>query len=93
MTIYPNRRFLAAGALAAALAGCGGNNGGIVPTTTAPPANSNIDYRTFIDQAFANSANAKPVSVDFVSNPFSFDDNDNPTAFDSLIASGSFGGS
>gem|GEM_PF-6313233 len=89
LNTYSNRRFLAAGSLAVALAGCGGGNGGGVPVTTVPPAASNIDFEIYAHQAFSNSANSTPASVNYT---FNFDANDDPTAFDDLIASGSFGG-
>jgi len=90
LTINSNRRFLAAASLLVALAGCGENHGGGVPVTTVPPAASNIDFEIYANQAFSNSANSTPVSVNYT---FNFDVNDDPTAFDALIAGGNFGGS
>ncbi len=90
MTIKFNRRFLAAASFAAAMTGCGGGNSVSVPETTVPPSASNIDFSTYANQAFSNSANSTPVSVNYT---FNFDANDDPTAFDELIAGGSFGGS
>jgi hypothetical protein len=90
LTIKSSRRFLAAASLAAAMAGCGGGDGSEVPVTTVPPAASNIDFSIYANQAFSNSANSTPVSVNYT---FNFDVNDDPTAFDALIASGSYGGS
>jgi len=90
LNINSNRRFLAAGSLAVALAGCGGSHGGGVPETTVPPAASNIDFEIYAHQAFSSSANSTPASVNYT---FNFDANDDPTAFDDLIAGGTFGGS
>jgi hypothetical protein len=80
-------RYLAAASLAAALAGCGGNDGGTVPTPTVAP--DVIDFEIFTNQAFSNSANSTPVSLDVT---FNFDTNEEPYVFDQLIAAGSFGG-
>jgi ABC-type sugar transport system substrate-binding protein len=80
-------RCLAAASLAAALAACGNaGNGGTAPVT-APPTTT-IDFMIFTNQAFSNNANTTPVSLDLT---FNFDANDNPTAFDNLIAYGTFG--
>jgi hypothetical protein len=59
-------------------------------TTTVPPAtvNSNIDFSIFATQAFSTSANSTPAPINTVN--FTFDANDEPTAFDALIASGSY---
>jgi hypothetical protein len=82
-------RVFAAGAVAAALiAGC--NNGETThtePVPTSPPS-STLDFTAFATQAFANSANSTPVALNNLT--FNFDSNDDPTAFDSLIAEGSF---
>jgi hypothetical protein len=69
---------------AAALAACNDD------TTTVPPrtVNSSIDFSTFATQAFANSANSPPVPINGVN--FSYDVNDEPNAFASLIESGSY---
>jgi predicted component of type VI protein secretion system len=78
-------RILAAAFTAAALAGCGGNNETTVPVTTPPP--TSIQFSVFANQAFSNSANSSPVAVDYT---FNFDVNDDPTAFDGAIASGTY---
>lgn len=78
-------RILAAASLAAAsLVGCGGG-GGTVPTPA--PISSTVDFSVFATQAFSNAANSTPVSVDL---NFNFDVNDEPTAFDTLVASGTY---
>jgi predicted component of type VI protein secretion system len=79
------RMLAAAGAAAAALAGCGGNGETTVPNTPPPP--QTVEFSIFATQAFSNNANSSPVSVDV---NFTFDVNDDPTAFDSLIANGAF---
>jgi hypothetical protein len=79
-------RVLAANSVVVAvLSGCGGGGGGSVPPI--PPPNTSIDFSIFVSQAFSNPANSTPVSVDV---DFSFDVNDDPTAFDSLILAGMF---
>jgi hypothetical protein len=71
--------------VAAALAGCGGDSGGTVPTPA--PISDSVSFSGFVNQAFSNSANSTPVSVDV---NFTFDVNEEPTAFDSLILSGTY---
>jgi hypothetical protein len=79
-------RILAAAALTTvALAGCGGSDGSTVPTPG--PVTEAVPFSVFATQAFSNSANSTPVSVD---QDFTFDVNDEPTAFDALILSGSY---
>jgi hypothetical protein len=79
-------RILAAASLAAAsLSGCGGGGGTTVPTP--PPISSSVDFSIFATQAFSNPANSTPVPVD---QNFTFDVNDDPTAFDTLIANGTY---
>jgi hypothetical protein len=79
-------RILAAASLASvALIGCGGGGGGTVPTP--PPISNAVSFSAFATQAFSNSANSTPVSVD---NNFVFDVDEDPTAFDSLILSGAY---
>jgi hypothetical protein len=46
-----------------------------------------VDFSTFAANAFAQSANSTPVSLDNVT--FNYDVNDDPMAFDGLIMSGS----
>jgi hypothetical protein len=78
-------RMLAAASLAvASLAGCS-SGGGTVPPLVVPPAT--IDFSAFVAEAFAQSANSIPVSVDLNLN---FDVNDDPTAFDTLIMAGTY---
>jgi hypothetical protein len=78
-------RVLAASSVVIAfLSGCS-SGGGTVPQM--PPPQDSIDFSIFVTQAFSNPANSTPVSVDV---DFSFDVNDDPTAFDTLILSGTF---
>ena len=79
------RTLAAASVAAAALAGCGGNDGGTVPTPA--PISNAIPFSVFATQAFSNNANSTPVSVD---QNFIFDVDDQPTAFDSLILAGMY---
>ena len=82
-------RFLTVASLVAvSVVGCGGSDGGTVPTP--PPVSSAIPFSIFATQAYSNSANSTPVSVD---QDFNFDVDDDPTAFDALIAAGTYGGS
>jgi hypothetical protein len=46
-----------------------------------------VSFSAFATQAFSNSANSTPVSIN---NNFAFDVNEDPTAFDSLILSGTY---
>jgi 4-hydroxybenzoate polyprenyltransferase len=74
----------AACAAAAGLAACndGGGGGG------GPPAGQ-TSFTSFVTSTFMAAADSTPVSVDGV--VFDYDADNDPTAFDSLIASGSFG--
>ena len=84
--IHAEWRALAAASLAAvSLIGCGGSDGTTVPTPA--PSSEAIPFSLFVNQAFSNSANSTPVSVDV---DFAFDVNDDPTAFDALILSGTY---
>jgi hypothetical protein len=84
--IHAPWRALAAASLAAAsLIGCGGSDGTAVPTPA--PVSDAVPFSLFVNQAFSNSANSTPVSVDV---DFAFDVNDDPTAFDALILSGTY---
>jgi len=86
LTINTSWRVLAAVSVTAAfLVAC--NNGGPHPTASPPPPEGVI-FSVFATQAFSNSANSTPVGVDLT---FKYDVDDDPTAFDTLIASGSFG--
>lgn len=88
MYLFDNWRLLAAASAAiTCLAGCGSSGGSTVPPPAVTP--EKIDFLLFTNQAFSNSANSSPVSLNLT---FNFDADDDPTAFDSLIASGSFGG-
>jgi hypothetical protein len=78
---------------AASLAGCNSGSGGIGPPSTVapppptPPAQT-ADFSVFAEKAFAANANSTPVSLDGVT--FTFDVNNDPGAFDTLIGSGTF---
>jgi hypothetical protein len=75
---------------AASLAGCDSGSGGTVPPSTvapAPPAQV-VDFSFIAEQTFAANANSTPVSLDGFT--FDFDVNNDPGAFDTLIASGTF---
>jgi hypothetical protein len=79
-------RLLAATSLvAASLAACHDGNSGSSPST--PPPNQTTQFSAFAEQAFAAGPNSAPVSLDNVT--FNYDVNDDPTAFDGLIMSGS----
>lgn len=85
-SIQARWRFVAAASLAATfLAGCGGSDGSTVPTPG--PISDSIPFSAFATQAFSNKANSTPVSVD---QDFVFDVNEEPTAFDALILSGTY---
>jgi hypothetical protein len=84
--VHAQWRALAAASLAAvSLIGCGGSDGTTVPTPG--PISEAIPFSVFATQAFSNSANSTPVSVD---QDFAFDVNEDPTAFDALILSGTY---
>ena len=85
--INSNSGFLAGScAVLAGLAGCGGNHGeSAVPPVPTP---SQTQFSVFVEQTFANSANSTPVSLDGIT--FDFDANENPTAFDTLVLSGTY---
>jgi len=79
----------AALAAAASLGGCSGSGGTVPPSAVAPtPPTQAVNFNAFAEQAFAANANSTPVSLDGVN--FAFDMNDDPGAFDALIASGTF---
>jgi len=83
------RVLAAVSATATLLAAC--NDGTTGPAASAPPpASTTIDFSIFAQQAFSNSANSTPVPINSLT--FNFDVNDNPTAFNALIADGMFGG-
>ena len=83
-------RISAAAAMAAAsMAGCNGGGGTTPPASVAPnPPPQTTDFSFFAQKAFAASANSTPVSLDGFT--FTFDVNDDPGAFDSLITQGTF---
>ena len=86
ISIQARWRILAAASLvAASLAGCGGSDGGGVPPPG--PISDAIPFSVFATQAFSNSANTTPVSID---RNFVFDVDEEPTAFDALILSGTY---
>jgi predicted component of type VI protein secretion system len=88
--INANWRVAAAAVVAAAtLAGCNGGGGTVPPSTGAPsPPAQVIDFSVFAAKAFAANADSAPVGVDGVN--FTFDVNNDPSAFDALIMSGTF---
>lgn len=67
------------------LGGC--HNSGNLPTAS-PPPQEGVIFSIFATQAFSNSANSTPVGVDLT---FKYDVDEDPTAFDTSIASGGFG--
>jgi hypothetical protein len=80
------RALAAASATSALLAACNDGGGTTVPPST--PPSSSIDFTLFVNQAFSNSANSMPVAINSLT--FNYDANDDPTAFDTLIAAGTF---
>ncbi len=79
-------RLVAAGGAAAALLAACGHNGD--NSYTPPPVNTEVPFTLFAQTAFMNDANSTPVAINNIN--FDFDSNDDPTAFDSLIAEGSY---
>jgi ABC-type sugar transport system substrate-binding protein len=79
------RLLAAAGAAAALVSACHNNDDNAY---TPPPVNTAVPFTIFAQQAFANAANSTPVAVNNIN--FDFDSNDDPTAFNNLIAEGSF---
>ena len=75
-----------AAAVLACVAGCGGGGGQTTVPPVPPP--SQTQFSVFVEQTFANAANSTPVSLDGIT--FDFDANENPTAFDSLVLSGTY---
>jgi hypothetical protein len=74
---------------AASVAACNSGGGTVPPSTVAPATPPQVtDFSVFAKQAFAANANSTPVSLDGFT--FTFDVNDDPGAFDALIASGTF---
>jgi hypothetical protein len=86
LPIQARWRTLAAASLAAAtLVGCGGSDGSTVPPPA--PVSDTIPFSNFATQTFSNRADATPVSVN---QNFVFDVNEDPTAFDAQILSGTY---
>jgi hypothetical protein len=86
LPIQARWRTLAAASLAAAfLVGCGGSDGSSEPAPA--PMSDTISFSNFATQTFSNGANATPVSVN---QNFVFDVNEEPTAFDAQILSGTY---
>ena len=85
MTRYNAKwRILAAATVAAvSLAACNDDNG-----NNSAPAPAATSFTAFTTSAFAADANSTPVSLDAVR--FDFDADDNPTAFDTLVMSGTY---
>ena len=83
-------RIAAAAAVAAAsVAACNNGGGTVPPSTVSPVAPPQVaDFSVFAENAFAANADSTPVSLDGVT--FTFDVNNDPGAFDTLIASGTF---
>ena len=69
----------------AALAGCN-NDADTVPAAQAPAAV--VPFSTFVNQAFTNSANSTPVSLNGFT--FTYDVDDQPTYFNGLISMGTY---
>ncbi len=83
-------RFLAAASVvAASLAACHeDHNHGSASNSPPPPPPASVDFSTFAKNTFAANANTTPISLDGVN--FTFDVDNDPTAFDALVMSGSF---
>lgn len=87
---HSHRRTVATASLAAAalaaltLSGC--NDGGT--TVPNPPAPQEATFSIFVNTLFGQSANSTPVDVTNVT--FNFDVNDDPTAFNGLLAEGTY---
>jgi hypothetical protein len=74
---------------AASIAGCNGEGGITPPSTVAPGQPPQVnDFSFFAQKTFAADANSTPVSLDGVT--FTFDVNNDPGAFDSLIMPGTY---
>ncbi len=80
-----SKRQLPAMVLALVLAGCGSSGSDpVVVTPPPPPPPSPTDFTTFvIDQFATTSDTTDPVEVD--DEDFAFADDENPSAFDSLL--------
>jgi hypothetical protein len=86
---HQNSKWLVAAAASiavAALAGCN-DDADTVPAAQAPAAPV-LAFSAFAAQAFTNSANSTPVSLDGFT--FNFDVNDQPTYFNGEISFGSY---
>jgi len=75
---------------AVSMTGCNSGSGGTAPPSavTPPPPAQNVEFSVFAQQAFGANANSPPASLDGVT--FTFDVNNDPSAFDALIMSGAF---
>ena len=71
---------------AASLAACHQDNGSNSSNPSSQP--SAVQFSTFAKNAFAASANSSPISLDGVN--FTYDVDNDPTAFDMLIMSGAY---
>ena len=66
------------------LGACSSDSGGSAPPAQVPPPPAQISFSEFVADLFgATSDTAEPAPVDNVD--FSFDDNENPSAFDTLL--------
>ena len=86
---YRNLQWITAAAASvglALLAGCHNDGTTTVPATQ--PAAANVNFSTFVNQAYSNSANSTPVEVNSIA--FNFDVDNQPTYFDNLIAMGTY---
>jgi len=82
-------RILAAASVAAAsLAACHNDHGNNSASTPKPPPPAPVDFSTFAKNAFAANENTTPISLDGVT--FTFDVDNDPTAFDALVMSGTY---
>ncbi|MEH6354790.1 MAG: hypothetical protein V7760_02040 [Marinobacter sp.] len=78
-------KLAATGLVVLALAGCLDSSGGSASNVsqTPPPAVS-VDFSTFVRSEFANTdPNREPTKVNNIT--FTFNDQDNPQAFDDLL--------
>ena len=73
---------------AVACAGCDSSDGYKLNSTSSPaPIAQKTDFSSFVIQQYSPSASAETAaSVEVEATDFSFVDNDNPTAFNSVIA-------
>lgn len=75
-------KLAATGLVVLALTGCFDGSGG--NSSQAPQPAASVDFGTFVKNEFANpNANREPTELNNVT--FSFNDQDNPQAFDDLL--------